>query len=261
MLGLRILSGVVGVPILVGMVLLGGLWYVGGGLLLIAVATLELLAMLQAGGYHPVLPLGVALSVGIVMDAVFPGQRVLLIVLALGTIATLAWLMLRPDWSGALVDWALTIAPALYVGGLLQFFIPLREMADGTFWVLTVLACSWSCDSAAYFVGRALGRTKLAPRISPAKSVEGATAGLLAAIVVGALAGLVGAHPSVRVAGLGLAVGLCTVLGDLLESFIKRQCGAKDSGVLVPGHGGILDRMDSMLLAGPGAYLYVVATS
>ncbi len=238
MLGLRILSGVVGVPILVGMVLLGGLWYVGGGLLLIAVATLELLAMLQAGGYHPVLPLGVALSVGIVMDAVFPGQRVLLIVLALGTIATLAWLMLRPDWSGALVDWALTIAPALYVGGLLQFFIPLREMAQAAD------VQRWSDRQG-----------------SPAKSVEGATAGLLAAIVVGALAGLVGAHPSVRVAGLGLAVGLCTVLGDLLESFIKRQCGAKDSGVLVPGHGGILDRMDSMLLAGPGAYLYVVATS
>jgi phosphatidate cytidylyltransferase len=124
-----------------------------------------------------------------------------------------------------------------------------------------VLVCSWCCDIAAYFVGGAFGRTKLAPKISPAKSVEGALAGIVAAALIGSVAALTGGHSPIRLAGLGLVIGVSTVLGDLLESFIKRQCGAKDSGVLVPGHGGVLDRMDSLLLAVAGAYFYVVATS
>lgn len=261
MLGLRFLSGVIGVPILIGLVLLGGVWYLAGVLVPAVVGSIELFGMLQGAGYRPLLPLGVVLAVGFVLDAAFPEYRVLPAVLTVGVVASLTWVMFRSDASGAIVDWALTFAPAVYVGGLLQFFVPLRGLADGTFWVLTVLVCTWFCDSVAYFAGRAFGRTKLAPRISPAKSVEGASAGIAAAALVGIVAALIVGQSPVRLAGLGLVIGVCTVLGDLLESFIKRQCGAKDSGVLVPGHGGVLDRMDSLLLAVAGAYFYVVATS
>jgi phosphatidate cytidylyltransferase len=140
--------------------------------------------------------------------------------------------------------------------------------------MLLVLTCTWASDTTAFFVGRRWGKARLAPRISPGKSVEGAIGGLigaiLAALVFGPLlAGLVSAtgletltSPSfIRLAGLGLIIGICAIAGDLLESFVKRQCGAKDSGTLIPGHGGALDRIDSVMLAAVGAYFFVVTTS
>ena len=261
MLTLRVVTGVVVVPILVGAVVIGGVWYLAGVLLFAVLGTVELFGMLRGAGHRPLAPLGTLLAVGFVVDAAVPAYRVLPAALAVGGVATLTWLMLRPDRTGASEDWALTFAPAIYVGGLLQFYVPLRALEDGVAWVLLALIGSWSCDTAAFFIGRAVGRTKLAPRISPGKSVEGAGAGILAAVAVAALAAPLVGQPWPRLAGLGLTIGVCTVLGDLLESFIKRLCGAKDSGILVPGHGGVLDRMDSLLLTAAGAYFYVVATA
>jgi phosphatidate cytidylyltransferase len=99
----------------------------------------------------------------------------------------------------------------------------------------------------------------LAPTISPKKSVEGAVAGLVATTVVGCLAGLAFGIAPVVMAGYGLAIAVATVVGDLIESFLKRQTGVKDSGILIPGHGGLLDRMDSLLLCAPVAVLYLRA--
>ena len=153
----------------------------------------------------------------------------------------------------ALVDWALSLGLALYVGGLMQFYMPLRTFAGGCpgFWVMALLVLSWVCDSSAYFVGGAFGRTPLAPGISPKKSVEGAIAGLVAPALVGPLLGLAVGVPPLLMAGYGLTIAIATIVGDLVESFVKRQTGVKDSGVLIPGHGGLLDRMDSLLFCAP----------
>jgi phosphatidate cytidylyltransferase len=136
-----------------------------------------------------------------------------------------------------------------------------------------VLVGTWVCDSVAYFVGREVGRTKLAPRISPGKSVEGALGGIAATVGTAILAAptidlmaptLALAPPRLsmlHLGGLGLVIGVCVVLGDLVESFIKRQLGAKDSGVILPGHGGVLDRIDGLILAVAGAYFYLAATT
>lgn len=261
MLRNRILSGVIGGPILLGLALLDGYGNVLAVLLFTAAGAWELFGMFQAAGHRPVVPLGLAMTFAFVVDAAMPESRVLAVTLALGGVGTASWLMLRADWSDAVTDWALTFAPAVYIGGLIQFFVPLRAWENGVFWVLTVLACTWTCDIMAFFVGRAFGRTKLAPRISPGKSVEGAWAGVTAAMLAGVVAATIGGYPPLRLAGLGLTIGVCAVFGDLIESFIKRQCGAKDSGVLVPGHGGILDRMDSILLAGAGAYFFLAVTA
>ncbi len=276
MLRLRFLSAFVGVPILLALAVVGGWPYV----LVVAgaavVGMFEITAMLTGAGFRPVVPVGIALAVTIVLDALASDVRVMPAILVLAVVGGLFWMMRRPDTSGALVDWALTVAPAIYVGGTLHYFIPLRSTPDGNglFWVLAVLVCTWTNDITAFFVGRRWGKARLAPRISPGKSVEGAIGGILGAVIVAVLLGplLTAIYSTlglstaevptgVRLAGLGAAIGVCGVIGDLMESFVKRQLGAKDSGDLIPGHGGILDRIDSILLAVVGAYFYVVTTA
>ncbi len=267
-LALRVVSGVVAVPILVGISYLGGPAF---GALLVVGALLgawETRGMLRSGGHEPLGALLIGLSGLLPLDAwlftpdgsrsptVAPHGA---IIVASAVVLSLLALMRRRRLDGALVDWSMSLALALYLGGLLAFYAPLRRLEDGAFWVVTLLVLTWTCDTTAYFVGRAFGRVRLAPSISPKKSVEGAVAGLVGALLVGVLIGALYQRPPLVMGGYGLAIGLATILGDLAESLVKRQTGVKDSGVLVPGHGGILDRMDSLLFCAPTALLYVLA--
>jgi phosphatidate cytidylyltransferase len=128
--------------------------------------------------------------------------------------------------------------------------------AGGMVWVLAVVLSTWAGDSAAYLAGRAFGRHKLAPAVSPGKTIEGALGGLLSAMFVSAVVfGASGALPAWTGALIGAVIGVCGQLGDLSESFLKRQAGVKDSGDLIPGHGGMLDRVDALLFAFPAALL------
>jgi phosphatidate cytidylyltransferase len=263
---------VVAIPLLIGTALIGGIdpvgWVIYCGVILLAcaLAAWELRSMLRQGGFAPIdvvligltlaLPLDVALRGATGGSVVTPDGMPLI---TLAVLVGLVVLVLRGDAEHGMVDWALSLALALYVGGLMQYYLPLRRLADGGLWVVSLLVLSWVCDSCAYFVGRAFGRRRLAPRISPSKSVEGAVAGLIGAALVGAIIGLVVNRGVGLMAGYGLAIGVATVLGDLAESGLKRQTGVKDSGVLIPGHGGILDRMDSLLFCAPIAYAYALA--
>ncbi len=172
---------------------------------------------------------------------------------------------------------AVTSFGVLYVGGLLSFGVPLREgwmLTPGgapavgdrlarTLFFFFPIAITWIADTAAYFGGRALGRHRLAPRISPNKTVEGAVCALLAATVAAPLYGRwvlpsgweVDLVPAIV---LGVAVGGFAIVGDLVESALKRECGVKDASNLLPGHGGLLDRLDSILWALPVAFLFMV---
>jgi phosphatidate cytidylyltransferase len=261
MLALRVVSGVILIPILVGLVILGEPWYTAAVMVAVALGLIEVGVILRSAGYRPIVPIMIVLGLSFPLDAsgvmgeLAPGA------LAGGAAVALLILMLRPTYEGALLDWALTLAPPLYIGGLLQYFIPLRASPDGIYWPLCVLGFSWMCDTAAYAVGRIAGRTKLAPRVSPTKTREGAVAGIFMTIVVASIVALVTNRSVDHVVGFGAVVAIATVLGDLMESFLKRQCGAKDSGVLIPGHGGILDRMDSLLLSAAAAYGYQVLTA
>src|SRR5690348_17162166 len=151
----------------------------------------EILSMLAGAGFRPVRLVGVALAVTIVLDALSSDVRLLPAILVIAVVGGLSWMMRRPDSSGALVDWALSVAPAIYVGGTLHYFIPLRSMPDGNglFWVLAVLVCTWTNDITAFFVGRRWGKARLAPRISPGKSVEGAIGGIIGAVVMAIVLG------------------------------------------------------------------------
>ncbi|MFM9108488.1 MAG: phosphatidate cytidylyltransferase [Chloroflexota bacterium] len=181
-----------------------------------------------------------------------------------------------PEHPGAISGWALAVAGSIYLGipALAAMWLRglpgdtaapwLNDLSDrlafawpsapaGLAWTLLVVLVTWAADTAAYLVGRTWGRRKLAPRLSPKKTVEGAIGGLAGAAVVAyacfTIFGFPGG-PAIAVSA-GLLIGLAGQVGDLSESLMKRQAGIKDSGDVIPGHGGILDRIDALLFAFP----------
>lgn len=168
--------------------------------------------------------------------------------------ASLVWHVLFPRVR--IVDTATTLLGAIYTGFLLAFIVLLREFSIGLQLSLALVVSIWANDSFAYLVGSTIGRHKMAPRISPKKSWEGFVAGFIATEAVWiAVPRIPGVHLSLGWALVtGAAVALSAVVGDLFESRIKREAGVKDSGDALPGHGGFLDRLDSLILAAMVAY-------
>jgi phosphatidate cytidylyltransferase len=151
-----------------------------------------------------------------------------------------------------------TLFGAIYVGWLLGYAIWLQNRADGPQLVLFLVGVTWAGESAAYLVGSSLGRHRLAPILSPRKTVEGAVAQIIVSVAA-ALALAAWLLPSCGLAGAagaGILLGVIGQVGDLAESAIKRSIGTKDTGGLIPGHGGMLDRIDSLLFNAPALYLY-----
>ena len=152
---------------------------------------------------------------------------------------------------------------AVSVGGLLSTYPRTLLLPRGEHWVILGVLAVAAGDTMAYFTGRAIGRRKLAPAVSPNKTVEGAVGGLLGSVGCAALYahGFLPGVPVGYAAAAGAAVGIFGQAGDLFESLIKRAAGVKDSGTLLPGHGGILDRADGILGAGPALYLFAALSS
>jgi len=147
----------------------------------------------------------------------------------------------------------------LYIGLPLSLLVDIRRL-DGPLWVIYVLTLTWVSDSAAYFIGRALGRHRMSPRISPAKTWEGAVASVILGVAFG-MAYMKFNRPDSSLgwsAVIALAVNLAGQIGDLAESALKRSAGAKDSSTILPGHGGFLDRLDALLFAVPALW-YILA--
>ena len=187
----------------------------------------------------------------------FESSPLLLSLAALASMAYHLWAYERGRDQAA-ADFAITIAGFLYLGWIGSYLLSLRSLPEGEWWTLVVLPAVWLADSGAYFIGKRFGRRKLAPRLSPKKTWEGYWGGILFSVVLTPLLALlwqVWAGPDTAITPLrailvGLVMGIFPTLGDLGESMIKRMAGAKDSGTLLPGHGGFLDRIDSWLWAG-----------
>ncbi|MDA0999373.1 MAG: phosphatidate cytidylyltransferase [bacterium] len=154
----------------------------------------------------------------------------------------------------ALAGAGVSLAAALWIGAPAGMFAVLHRGFVGRDMILFLLVVVWANDIAAYYAGRRFGRRKLAPRISPGKTVEGAIGGLLAGAVAGALLKSGDAALIWKGAALALFIGVFAQAGDLCESLLKRAAGEKDAGTLIPGHGGVLDRIDGLLLAIPPFY-------
>ncbi len=258
MLRTRVISAAVLVVIVAIPSILGGLPFLALIALIAGLGTWEYCKLLRQGGHEPMAALAVGLSVLFVAQAQWPEALPLSLLLTVAVIGTLLLSLWHKSAQPA-TDWALTLAGALYLGWLLSQVVHLRAGPQGLPWLALAALMVWAADVFAYFGGRAFGRHPWWPRHSPKKSWEGYIIGALAATVVGGLL----AGPLVGISWLealllGLLVGLVAPLGDLAESMIKRQVGAKDSSALIPGHGGVLDRIDSLLIAIPIVYFWSV---
>ncbi len=256
MLRYRLISAIVLIPLILGSVILGGLAYfalIGAALL---IGGYEFFEMARRAGYHPNRFLGLALIVLLVLDAMAAAEWTRPVLTAVLVVSLVASLFRHEE--GWLVGWALTLAGALYLGVLGSYFFSMRALPDGKIWTGLVLLCAWATDTGAYVAGTSYGRHGFFTNISPKKTWEGAIGGWISATLSMAVLSWIAGLPFPHGLALGFGVGLAGTVGDLAESVIKRQMGAKDSGALVPGHGGLLDRMDSLLFAAVFAYYYLV---
>jgi phosphatidate cytidylyltransferase len=254
----RIASGFVYGLLSLLVVLLGGVPFLGTVLVVALLAGHEYQRMIAHAGYRPLHILQLGLTAFLVLGTACLAPDVLLGVLGLIFVGSLSWQLTRTAKSAQpFVDWALTLAGGLYVGWLSAHFVMLRGLPDGMAWTLLALAATWSCDSFAYLIGRVWGRRSFFAAVSPHKTWEGALAGWAGATLVVLAGGLALGLSAPRALALGVAASLAAICGDLVESMIKRQMGVKDSGGLVPGHGGILDRVDSLLFAVVIVYYFV----
>lgn len=163
-------------------------------------------------------------------------------------------LLSRRDPSSSLRDLGYVVVPLIYIPCLLNFQIPLREA--GPEWIIFLYGTVWASDSLAFYVGKTIGRRRLYKEISPNKTIEGAFGSLIGGVIATYLLSLFLIKMEIfRIILTGLIIGLSAIIGDLIESMFKRDAGAKDSSNIIPGHGGILDKIDGSLFAGPILWL------
>lgn len=273
----RVLVAAIGIPLVVLAVWAGG-WILAAALAAVAaLAAAEFCRLATEKGSRPLLfvaaggaavfPLLAALSPGEGPGAA--GFWPFLVLLALGTLAASIWL--RGVVGQPLAATTATIFAAIYTGGMLAHAVFIRHLPGldsalaGTALVFFPILLTWSSDTFAYFAGRQFGKHKLIPGVSPGKTVEGALGGMLGTVLVaiGYMLAMEGSGGPVLTLAeallLGIGISVIAQAGDLAESLLKRDAGVKDSGALFPGHGGALDRLDSLLFTIPAAYWYFAA--
>ncbi len=263
MLKTRALVAVVALPVLIAVIVVGGVPFALVVMGALVIGADEYVRLWHHRDYRPPLWLVVAL-IGLALGATWfeepdwwqPGLALLLV----AGVFYAVWRMERDDLQ-SMPNLALAVFGGVYLGWLGSKLLAVRLLDEGAYLTLFLYGCVVISDTAAYFVGRAWGRHRLSPKVSPKKSWEGYLGGIAAAAVFGALAGglpdsevLTAGHGAL----IGVLIGVLGTVGDLGISAIKRQVGAKDSSRLIPGHGGLLDRTDSVLVAAAIGYYYLV---
>ncbi len=270
----RILTAAVAIPIVYAIVqYLSPSYFFALTIAAVCVGLYEFYRMFKNSGYRPQtftgIIVGVLVVTGFYIGATSRGEVALVfspdVMVAIAFVAALMFRLLSGrDPNGAMVDVALTFTGVVYVAWLSAYLVLLRLWGqfgiDGRHLIFFLFLVTWATDTGAYFVGSAIGRHKLYQKISPKKSVEGAVAGLVMSIGMAAVCRYwfiteLNLHDAVA---LGVILGIVGQLGDLAESMIKRSARVKDSGGIFPGHGGLLDRLDSMMLNAPALYYYMV---
>jgi len=282
MLPLRVATAIVGVPVVIALIWWGGAGYSVAVGVILAVAALEFYAAVAPASANPSLaenplvalaqrplprllnqrPLGLlgTALIALLVAGAHNGADWWTGALALAAVLPSLWLIARGETQAGLADWLAVVGGVLYVGWLGSYLVPLRQLDQDGQWVFLAVFAAFANDTGSYFVGMTVGRTPLAPRISPSKTVEGSLGGVACGVVaVPLLSYALGLDVDAGLLiPLAVLVPVAAQLGDLAESLLKRGAGVKDAGVLVPGHGGVLDRLDSLLFVVPMVYYYAL---
>lgn len=279
----RLLTAAILVPTLLYIITVGGLWYLGTIILIVVLGQREIYALLEDKGAHPLVGFGLVAGAAVPVVAYLGTEYHATLMMTVTLLAVMVLQLGKAEITEAMASISGTFFGVFYVGWLLSHTIVLRFFYDavaarygagvpeqlgivpesGVFLMVFTLAIVVWCDAGAYFAGRAYGRHKLAPTISPGKTVEGAIGGVLVGTGIGFLVKALFdvSWPEysqffgwTAALVLGVAVSIVAILGDLIESLLKRDARVKDAGRLLPGMGGVLDRIDSGLLSFPVMY-------
>jgi phosphatidate cytidylyltransferase len=257
----RVGTALVALPLVVAALVLGPPWLVLAILVVaLGIGLSEFYALVAVRGIRPLRLAGALVAGALFLDVVAPAWLPFPCG-PLGVLLLLAAMLQRGLDQDSVGAGAATLLGAAYLGvlgGTIGALLVLEPAAEGGFRIVLLLGILVIADTFAFFVGHAVGRHRLAPSISPGKTIEGALGGLAGGVVGAFLIrqfGLPGLPP-LHTLGLGVAVAALGIVGDLEESLLKRWAGAKDSGTLFPGHGGMLDRLDSLLFGAPVLYYY-----
>jgi phosphatidate cytidylyltransferase len=268
MLRTRVIVAAILLPVGLVIISIGDWVFTAFVTLIVGLAAWEFSQIFRRGGYQPARVIAIVGAAILALGRAWNGFESASLLISLILIISMIYHMVAyergRDQAGT--DFAITFSAAIYIGWLGAYLISIRALPEGFWWLLLVLPTVWLADSGAYFIGRRFGKHKLSPRLSPKKTWEG----YLGGVVVGTL-GAVGlmylwqirAGPEfsitpLQAALLGFLLSTITTLGDLGESMIKRQSGVKDSSNLIPGHGGVFDRIDSWLWAAPIGYYFII---
>lgn len=260
MLRQRVVTIAIGLPILIIIVWFGEPWFTLLIALTVILGSLEFYKMVISDKGQKLAYFGLLWSLLLVLSPHYKNIHATPLLLTLTVMLSSIWFLFLPPRQAASTNWAWTITGALYLGWMLSYWVELRSLTDGKYWGFLGLLTTFANDTSSFLAGRTWGKHLLTPGISPGKTWEGAIGGMLGAIIVCLILSTV--FPlSVNIWQgllLGFLISLFAQLGDLVESLLKRNTGVKDSGKLIPGHGGVLDRIDSIIFTGIVVYYYVI---
>ncbi len=253
----RLISALVILPVVFGAVYVGGVWFAAVIGLFAIVAGWEFDRMMKAGGYQTALFIILGLILLLILRNLYTIPLTLDLLVSGTILITMVWFLFKNS-PNPIADWSLTLAGALYLGFGLGYLVGLRELENGLSWVLLAGMATWGADTLAYFAGKNFGQHLLWPRHSPKKTWEGLIGGMFGGVIGAAIV----IYFSPLGWGTGLVVGLIVPIvaffGDVSISMMKRHVGIKDTSQLIPGHGGVLDRVDSFLFVSVVVYHYAV---
>ncbi|MGC8899966.1 MAG: phosphatidate cytidylyltransferase [bacterium] len=263
----RILTAIVGIPILIFTLIKGGYFLLTLIILITIIGLWEFFRIMEIKGYKPIKIPGYISGIIIICSSYFLWNYSIVVSIVLLLILFTG--LFEKDNSSALSGTGVTVFGVLYLAGLLSFALQLRNInlfllknnisdKTGIYAVFFPIAVIFISDTGAYFVGRAYGKRRVAPSISPKKSWEGVGGGIIASLIAGCTIWEIapGIFPLKHVLILSVILSIAGLVGDLVESRIKRDAGVKDSGTIFPGHGGVMDRVDALLFGLPIAYIY-----
>ncbi|RPJ63954.1 MAG: phosphatidate cytidylyltransferase [Dehalococcoidia bacterium] len=263
MIAKRIITGIL-IGIVAGVAMwLGGPVFTVVAALVAAISAYEYYVIVKSEHIQPLTYFGIVFSILLVLNANCPPNITLItlpLIIILATIIPLIWMIFRHNKDNSFINWSWTFSGIIYTGLLISFYVYMRALDNGMGWVFLVIGSTTFCDIFAYAIGSKIGKHSLAASVSPGKTWEGSAGGLAGSIIFAIIASVFFNLPlnywQMIIAGIIIAV--FAQLGDLVESLLKRNMKTKDTGNILPGHGGVLDRIDSHLLTAPVAYYLIV---